>query len=371
MKINIRSSIDIDSLKLRIPLSLVTITDSAILDHYVQVNESTGEVDTETYKRKFKEYNYSETSKVKIGIENRVTRKGEHTECLMIYLNSKALKRRYFEGITIDNIKAVYDDLMSLNAFKVEYENFLRSDCTDIDFKLDEQMNIDEWNELLGQFEALTIPSKRADKGYKRFRPTKDNPYNNGLQYNERNKASATAPFLKLYHKGGELLTTNRKGSNDFKKEYFDNVPDEDLLQIVRIETTIKNKRHANLLGIESVTLLGLLSLTHETKVKAFKHMLGKYIERPKLKTQIEKPKDDTMTPDQITQYTSMQIIMEYSNLSVDKVIEALIEPIEDRNSRYRKKKSLEAIYERYIKGNKTDIRIEKVNSFFKTFNWS
>jgi len=143
------NSIRLDSLKLRIPISIIDILDDSILAHYIEVNESTGELTPEYYKTKFKEYTYSQTSKVKIGIEKRITAEGRAEDCLMVYLNSKVLKEKYFEGLHIDNIKSVYDDLISLNVFNVSYEVFLRSDCTDIDLKMDESMNQDEWNILL------------------------------------------------------------------------------------------------------------------------------------------------------------------------------------------------------------------------------
>jgi hypothetical protein len=90
-KINI---ISVDSLKLRIPLTLVDIRDKSIYDHYIELNASTGEMSTEFPKTKFKEYYLSKTSKVKVGIEKRITAQGKADDCLIIYLNSKSIKQR-------------------------------------------------------------------------------------------------------------------------------------------------------------------------------------------------------------------------------------------------------------------------------------
>jgi hypothetical protein len=43
------NSIRLDSLKLRIPISIIDILDDSILAHYIEVNESTGELTPEYY----------------------------------------------------------------------------------------------------------------------------------------------------------------------------------------------------------------------------------------------------------------------------------------------------------------------------------
>lgn len=361
------NSIRLDSLKLRIPISIVDILDDSILAHYIEVNEVTGELTPEYYKTKFKEYTYSETSKIKVGIEKRITSEGRAEECLMVYLNSKVLKESYFEGLHIDNIKDVYDDIIKLNAFIFPYEVFLRSDCTDIDFKMDESMNQVEWGLLLDEFMSATLPSPQADKGYKRFKPTTKDIYNNGLQYNTRANATISRPFLKLYWKGGELMSK----SKEFRDEHLSNLSDEEILQIVRIETTIKNKKHAKLLGIENVTLLGLLSLTETQKVSAFKQMLHKYLKRPNRQMIIDKvDKLKQMKPADQIYYVAILSLMEHTNGTPQEVIESLIQTIDGKVAKSRQKSHLNNIYEHFIKGSKQDIKSTKINSFFAKFEW-
>ena len=363
---SIENSIRIDSLKLRIPITLTTITDKSIFDHYAETNLNTGEIAPEEFKLKAKEYKFSETSKVKILIERRSTAKERIEDCLVIYLNSKILRERYFEGLHFDLIKDVYNDLISLNVFHVDYETFLRSDCTDIDLKFDEQMKQEEWNLLLDQFMKATIPSNEADKGYKRFKPTAKFPFQNGLMYNKRASATASRPFLKLYWKGGEMITK----SEDFRAEHLSQLDQDKLKQFVRIETTIKDKRHASKLGIENITLLGLLSLNEKTKEQVFRTMISKYLHRPKRRLIAEAPKDDRMTPEQQIQYYSIVLLMEHTTHNADEVINSLIQGIPTKQTRYRKKKDLTLIYDRYIKGNKIDLSNEKINSFFNKFEW-
>lgn len=363
-KINI---ICIDSLKLRIPLTLVDIRDKSIHDYYIEVNASTGETSTEFPKTKFKEYHLSNTSKVKVGIERRITAQGKADDCLIIYLNSKSLKQRYFEGVHMDSIGAIYSDVMALNVFHIDYETFLRSDCTDIDFKLDEVMNQLEWSEVINQFKLATVPSKQSDKGYTAFNPTKNEPYQNGLQYNKRAAATISKPFLKLYWKGGELLSK----SKDYRDEHLSNFTDEELLQIVRIETTVKNKKHANKLGIQDVTLLGLLSLTEETKVNVFRQIFTKYLDKPKRQVVIDKlSKKDTLKPSDQIYYVAIVSLMEHTKSTSNEVIESLIQTVEGKVSKSRQKTHLNRIYEHFIKGNDIDLRTEKINSFFTKFQW-
>ena len=108
-KLSLSDIISLDSLKLRIPLIQVSLKDKGLLDHLIEVNSSTGEVNPEYYKRKAKEYTISDSVKIRIGIQNVVTSKGLHTEQLIVLLNTKILGSRYFEGFTKDNIDlAVY-----------------------------------------------------------------------------------------------------------------------------------------------------------------------------------------------------------------------------------------------------------------------
>jgi len=365
----IPNSIRIDSLKIRIPLSLLAITDHSILDHYLEVNERTGEFDPEEFKIRAKEYKLSNTAKVKFGITRMNTSQGHSEQVLYILLNSKFLGNRYFQGIHFDLIQDVYRDLMSLNVFDLDFDTFVRSECTDIDFKFDEFMDQDTWNSLLDQFKKLTIPSAQSGKGYTPFRPTKKYPYNNGLMYNERANASKSRPFFKLYWKGGELLTKSKEFYNE---HIFESINEDQIKQIVRIETTISDKAHAKFLGIESTTLLSLLSLTESAKEKIFSKIIAQNLYKPTRTIQIEKPKDSSLlSPTEQVEYNAIVSLMSYSKLTAPEIIDVLLQCIDHPVSRSRKKTALHEIYDQHIKGNKTDISVEKINTFFQKFGWS
>ena len=372
---DVPNSIRIDSLKIRIPLSLVSVKDISLYNLYSKVCIDNGEIDEEAdAKRKLKEYQFNTTAKVKVGIAKLKTSQGIHEECLVILLNSKFLRERYFQGIHFDLIQDVYNDLMSLNIFDVDFDTFVRSECTDIDFKFDEFMTQDTWNSLLDEFKKLTMPSAELDKGFVRFRPNKRQPLNNGLQYNKRETATKSRPFLKLYWKGGELLTpAEAKGSRDFYEEHLQlKISEAQVKQIVRIETTIKNKEHAKSLGIESTTLLSLLSLTEATKENIFNKIISKHLHRSRKTIDIEPAKNrSNFTPTEQVEYNAIVSLMSYAKMTAQDVIEALLQGIECPVSRSRKKSALSQIYELHIKGNKTDISVEKMNSFFLKFGWA
>jgi hypothetical protein len=362
----IKNSIRYDSLKLRIPIHLVDIKDKSILDYYAETNLNTGELSPSIFKQKSKEYFFNQTSKVKILIEKRPTAKGKIEECLIILLNSKILRGKYLEGLHFDIMQSVYNDLMSLNVFYVDFDTFMRSDCTDVDLKLDEVMNQEEWTALINQFMQLTKQTKEQNKGYKRFKPNAQYPYQNGLMYNTRATASASTPFLKLYWKGGELITQ----SLDFYEENLQSISRTDILKLVRIETTIKDKRHAKSLDINDMTLLGLLSLTEQTKENVFRKMIAKHLERPQRTLIAEAPKS-IMTPEQLIQYYSIVLLMEHTKYNADEVIKSLLQGITSAPTKSRKKKELTMIYDKHIRGNKIDLRTEKINSFFSKFDWN
>jgi hypothetical protein len=366
---DVPNSIRIDSLKIRIPLSLVSVKDISLFNFYSQVCIENGEIDEETdAKRKLKEYTFTRTAKVKVGISKLNTSPGINEECLIILLNSKFLRERYFQGIHFDLIKDVYNDLISLNIFDVDFETFVRSECTDIDFKFDEFMSQDTWNTLLDEFKKLTIPSAQLDKGFARFSPTKKHPLNNGLQYNKRATATKSRPFLKLYWKGGELLSQ----SQEFYNDHLKGISEDQVKELVRIETTIKNKEHAKTLGIENTTLLSLLSLTEASKEKMFQKIISKHLHRPKRIIEIEASKDSSkLSPTQQVEYNAIVSLMSLAKLTAADVIETLLQRIECPVGRSRKKAALTEIYELHIKGNKTDISAEKINSFFTKFGWS
>jgi len=351
-------SISVDSLKLRIPLTLVKSFHPSLLDIHFEGNSTTGEIDEDTFKLKAKEFTISDSVPVKALIQKRATARHFNEDCLIILLNSKMLGRRYFEGITASNIEVIYNKLLLSGLFNCPFDVFLDAECTDIDLKLDDKMSMSEYKELLVQFRRISVNSER----YKMYKPTKENPLNVGLQFATRKTATYGKPFLKLYHKGGELL----HHSTQFKNEFFNDLNDE-LTSIVRIETTIKNKKHAQLLGIESTTLKSLLTLSKEQKLNVFRKVFSKHL----VPMQIHSMKPKTYQPNELLLFNAIAYLIEVNKCSIDEVQKILLHGIECRKLKSRKKAQILSVYEQQIKGNEADISVHKVKQFFQRFEWS
>lgn len=232
-------SFSIDSLKLRLPLSKVKLLNSELADTWVtaKLNTDTGEIVYDDNKT-FKGSSYSieqDGIKTKYLIEKVNTGRGVKEYCCILF-NSKLLKQRYFEGITRNNIKDVYNALMSHNAINVDFNVFLSSACTDTDFKKD--YYVGNILQVLNDFEKLTISSKDSRRGVNLYNK-KDN---RGIEWGKRKTATPGIPFIKFYDKKREL----EYNSTEFYEKYIKdnkNVFKEDK-ELIRVEYTIKGKKH-------------------------------------------------------------------------------------------------------------------------------
>ena len=246
MKLNTWS---MDSLKVRIPLAKVKVLDESIRELVLKVSAQSGEVleSIENTKANRDEKGIKTT----FSIEQRAT-KFDTIPYLIILINAKQLKSRYFEGITTSNVTGLYSYLMSLDVVKFSLKELLKSECTDIDFKKDFEADELDIKKAFDTMQSHATPAKDYDKGSKLFWQ-KDNK---GLQFNKRNSTKFdSAPFLKIYSK-----TLDLKGkSNIFALNYLDTIPQD----LWRIEYTIKNKKHLATFDIGN-TFSDLLSLSQE-----------------------------------------------------------------------------------------------------------
>ena len=236
----------IDSLKVRIPLNRVQILDESIKGIVSKVMEANG---SEHQGRQFHDmdgvlYNVIEQKentkasrdehgiKTVFSIEKRPTQ--FHTiEYLIVLVNAKQLRKRYFEGITIDNVAHLHSYLIGLGVVHFSLKELLKAECTDIDFRKDFRAKEEEMKEVIRFMESNSKPHKEFDKGAKKFWEID----NKGLQWNKRETTKIlTAPFLKIYSKTLDFETK----SNVFALSHFDRTP----VDLWRFEFTIKNKKH-------------------------------------------------------------------------------------------------------------------------------
>jgi hypothetical protein len=339
--INSFNSTELDSLKVRIPFNQVTVLDEKLQGTKITYLEETGEQLREFKDNalKFKTNGIS----TRFAIEIMPTdSKGNKKEYLTILINAKLLKQRYFEGITAQNITDVYNDLI---AFKVAYfslESLLGGFCTDMDFKTDTRLPIDDYSELIRFFKA----NAKSQEAYRDF----NRKTNKGIQFSKREtKSFKTKPFWKLYHKETELFYH----SEEFKKQYLIG---QNLKDLIRFEFTIKNNQHLKSLKINSNTLNSILSLTDDVKKGILKSTLQVHLE-----TYIRQMKKrEGMQPTDELLHNLLILAME-KGMSFEAVSFFALSSFSDRVAKARKKSQLNKIYREYIQGSKKDISTKNI----------
>ncbi len=241
----------VDSLKLRIEIEKVKFVSSTFCEKYQKIYV-TGELDEEFNLEKHKTNIYKGIT-TRIGVVSCMTGKDQSREFVYFQINSKMCKELYLEGITQNTIKLVYDYIIDLQVVSFSFEDFLAGYVTDIDFAYDVEISPDNMKKLNNQIYAKI----RVDK-YKFV----DRPFgkldNVGIQFNKRDKATPTNPFIKIYHKGIEFETKSREFYEEFLSAY-------NLKNYGRYEYTLKNAKHQKHLGIEIKTMKQLIETDRAT----------------------------------------------------------------------------------------------------------
>lgn len=239
--------IKVDSFKLRIPIEKVTFVSTTFCEQFKKLY-ITGELDEDFSLEKHKT-DITNGISTRIGVVCNRVGKDESKEFVYFQINSKMCRERYLEGITPDTLKSVYEYIMALNIVYVDYDEFKDGFVTDIDFAYD--INITA--SLMVELNKKIYSKVRED----RFKYV-DKPFgkqdNVGMQFNRRDKATPSLPFIKIYHKGIEM----QHHSNEFYAAYLSGI---DLSNHGRLEYTLKNAKHQNYLGISIKTLNQLMEV--------------------------------------------------------------------------------------------------------------
>lgn len=265
----------IDSLKIRIPEKLCSLTDQGKVifenDKYI-IDSTSGEIEEEFKKKAYKIPELLESGislsigKETISYQNFNTRQHIKTDFFTILLNSKILKSDYFQGITRHNIKSIYATIINLGLINFDFESFINSDITDIDIKTD--FNIER--KSLSDF--IKEATKKLESGRLR-----DNKKAKSLSFGNRHNSDKIInnPYVKFYSKHYELMNN----SNLFFDLYLKGLNTDYL----RLEGAIKNKTHwaAILNSIKTpdkdLTLYNLLSMSSTDMIRILKYFLSKY----------------------------------------------------------------------------------------------
>jgi hypothetical protein len=354
----------VDSLKIRLELNDLQYFDESLNDILQTVNPQ-GESEKE-FKRSAKQYDcglYSVYASTQLNARVGADR---YADVLTVLVNSKHLGSAYFEGITLNTVKTIYNLLTELNIFKCSFDTFLNAArYSDVDFKNDFELEMDEYKELCSVLQIMTKPSSNRDKGCTPF----TSPTNYGIAWSVRETSKyKTSPYLKVYHKGLEFSQSKENGgSKEFKDHYL---PNEDVTNRCRIETTVKNKQHFESLnlGLKDYTLRELLSLTQAQ----MKHIMATAINAhlsPRTKSLTFKTKSK-LTPSQRIQLNSLLLATADNNFTIDRAISVLLNGIQNKVAKSRNKRALNDLYFDHIKGTDYDSKTTKIESVLDTFGW-
>lgn len=261
----------VDSLKVRIPAECVNIKCPELEDsQIIKVNSTTGRI-IGTAGINQTNYTYPHTG-VEVSYKHEAMNVGGRRpeRFISIGIHSKMLGERYLQGINSKSVHQLHNELKQHGIIDVDALSlFDKSSCTDVDIKRDEILTPKALKAQIGDLKK-SVFSKRKHL-VKTFRKAD----NLGIQFSERSTTSfKTAPFLKIYHKGIELM----QESNLFASKHLGEVNYKD---ITRIETTIKNRKHFRwLYGDEfNPTLGNVVSLTKEQQHEALNSAKAVYFD--------------------------------------------------------------------------------------------
>lgn len=316
MIFNQSGSVEIDSLKLRIPAELVQINSPELLSRSGSIyvpDIDTGEMhylrDIELNSVKYKDDEYTTTYSIK---RMRHDSANTEVECMLIGLGAKLNKSFYYDGMTEKHLEYTLNNLEAQRIITIHDRSLFieHARCTDIDLKQDRVgISIDQWEQEKEMAKTLTKESKKKGRGYVTFK-------GQGIQWSERNasQTSISNPLLKMYPKRPDF----EGKSKPFADRYLGNITKD----VYRTEGTLKNNRDLNSYGIEK-TLIGLLR-TPQAKLNNTLHkIVCKHIElNPELN--YKESKNTSLTDQQDFELGYIEVIMHANECTFDTAMDIL-----------------------------------------------
>jgi len=242
-------------------------------------------------------------------------------EQIVIQCNAKQLKQKYFQGITNETIKDLYDYIIKLQIIYVDFDTFLDAYVSDIDLCYDVKVSPKSMIEANQEIYRNIKPDcfKYVGKPFRK-------KTNIGLQFNSRDKATPSKPYCKLYHKTTELLYN----SNEFAEAFLQG---QDYDDIGRIEFCIKNSAHKKYLKLKFQTMKDLLAIENKTLESVLFSGVLYYVET---KTIMREYKDITPTDKIILFFINKCVQKGADKLAIYSVLNIFDNPQE--RSRMKKK---------------------------------
>ena len=356
----------IDSFKLRIELPSLISYDKTLNENLITLDAETCSTIEREFKRQSKKY-FLDGFSIYASISEKVrVSKDRFADCIVVLINSKQLGSKYFEGITLETLPIIFDLIKRVGILDCSYDTFINSSSpTDVDFKKDYEVVFDEYKEVVSSCEIMTKPSNDRDKGCTVF-SKKDNY---GISWSVRTTSKyLTNPYTKIYHKGLEFIKeTEKGGSKDFKDRYLSSV---DTSNIIRIETTIKNKKHLESLkiGLVNFSLKELLSLTSEQKDKILSKAVNSHL-LPRTNSLSFKT-ESKMTPSNRIYLNLLMGLVSDSNFTFKRALNLALNGIENDSSKSKNKKVLTRLYNDHLKGTDYEKKSSNVENILDGLGW-
>ena len=349
----------IDSLKYRIPLHELTSYDHSVNEELITVSKHTGEIEKE-FKKTAKQYDCKEYS-FRGQIENTPWTQGTRCDVMAIGINAKQLQSKYFEGITKDNIEFIYDQIIELGIINCSLETFINEGViTDMDVKKDFPIDMDNFKQLISGCNEMTKLSKKTQGGNSlETKPTHYGIYWGGTRGTTKFK---TYPFTKIYHKTIQMSQPKAKGGMlEFTNAYLNDYDNKDLM---RIETTVKNREHLMSLkvGLKKCNLKEILDLNQKSLDKILAKAFNQHLNRDT--SRIFK-KESTMTPSKEIIFSTLCMLINDCNYSFDKALKGMIRTIKAGSNKTLKKQEITRIYEDYIYKRNYDNKKQIIEDIF------
>lgn len=325
------NEINVDSLLLRLPVKYIEVLDHSLTDSHKDytINQNTGLMIEKRYHHKKSKYQKFTVVRKGYIYEFQIKKCSDGSEALYMLVNAKMLEKNYLKGITSNNVKEIYKRLIECKVANFSYENFLmNSRCTSIEF--------------CKNFRIKNLPEELIKLKYRLKKTAKNNPLaelNNSikqqsLRFIKKDLATNSKPHIFIYNKELELISK----SYEFASEYLQA---EDITNLCRIEFRIKDKKHANHLGIKENSLNALLQLNQQFKKEILHNFTMSYLEgeQPKIKNKI--------TPTKQMYLNCMKSLLN-ENKSFGYVSELLTEDL-PRNRKSEKHKELKELYYEHL----------------------
>ena len=356
----------VDSFRLRIETKHITFTEKGKKRLLEKVE--TPKVDSESLSEtEFKNIAYIPADLAEKGIKTRFAvvlqftgyEKEDTIEVLEILVNSKLLKTKYREGIHKHNLRDLIEEINKIGLVELDLATIaLHGMMTDIDIKSD------FYGMPPGKTKELMKGIKDISKSDVDFTNRKQAA---AIQYSYRHNPTGyiSKPFIKLYHKGMELM----HNSNTFREAFL--MPQEDLNNVLRVEGQIKNRKHLNSL-IKAIkqdeskkwNIVGnFFQLSADELFRMIQIMLGKHIDKKTLKRK-NVAREDLKCRDNIFLVGINSYILSGGTL------EGYIKDISTGRTRAYKSKirtQITTLYNEYLSSEKELISKQNFHSFMET----